>query len=554
MFVELSLIAAAQVVGGGFDPSHTPLGTETGQQLGHSVANAGDVNRDGVEDFIVGAPGTSVGTSIGVGMARIISGANGSTIHEINGFSQYSSFGLSVAGAGDVNGDGFADVIVGAPFENSGSLSNAGAAYVISGSTGSVLLHFHGVAPYDFCGNAVAGVGDLNSDGFDDVAVGYPLADYGGTNSGSMFVYSGANGSVLYQIDGSAANDQLGSVLDSAGDTDGDGIPDILIGSPYFNHDFGRVWLISGATGAIRFVYTGQVDNGGFGRGISGIGDVDHDGFDDFAIGDSRSNWSGVRSGSVSIQSGLTGLPIHRIDGPQSNASFGYSLDSVDDFDGDGIPDIIIGAPGLTLPGRWDPGAAGIYSSVTGARIYQFTGTYEDGGVGVSVAGIGDLNDDGYAEVLIGGPTFDQSTTTNVGFAQVWGVNPYMTITNDSVSASNGGLIGLELDFPNSARDWDYKILMSATGMGPIHLGVDVPLSMDTLVTDTFFGIYPSALTLSGMQGQLNSFSQAVAWVGVPNNTIGSMAGNSIYIAAIANAPGNLPGYSSVGIEVEILP
>jgi hypothetical protein len=555
MLVELSLLLSAQVVGGGFDSKQPMFGSEVGQQLGQSVADAGDVNMDGVGDFIVGAPGTTVGSSIGAGMATILSGADGSTLQVINGLSAYSSFGFSLAGAGDVNADGYADVIIGAPFENAGPLGNAGAAYVISGSTGAVLHHFHGAAAADYCGWAVTGVGDLNSDGFDDVAVGHPLTDQGGSlNVGTVFVHSGFNGSVLYQIDGVAGDDLMGSHLSSAGDTDGDGVPDILVGSPNYNNDFGRVWLISGASGFLRFVYTGQVDSGGFGRGIAGLGDVNLDGFDDFAISDYRSDWSGVRTGSVSIHSGVNGLPLHRIDGPQKNASFGYSIDVVGDFDQDGISDILIGAPGLTLPGRIDPGAAGIYSTVTGARIYEFAGTQWNTAFGSAVAGIDDIDGDGYSEVLVGGPYYDLSSVNNAGFAEVWGVNPYMTITDDSISASNGGLIGLQLDFPYQARDWDYKILMSATGMGPIHLGVDVPLSMDALVTDTFFGIYPSALTLTGMQGQLDGFSNAVAWIGVPQNTFGSMAGNSIYMAAIANSPGNLPEYSSIGIEVKILP
>ena len=143
------------------------------------------------------------------------------------------NLGRSVAGAGDVNQDGFADVIVGASKATSPQGNRAGAAYIYSGKDGTQLWRFDGGATGDSLGISVAGAGDVNNDGFPDVIVGARLTDPGGMmDAGSAYVYSGKDGTELWQFDGVAAVDYLGSSVAGAGDVNQDGCPAIIVGAP----------------------------------------------------------------------------------------------------------------------------------------------------------------------------------------------------------------------------------------------------------------------------------------------------------------------------------
>ena len=154
--------------------THTELftfsGDSAGDEFGLSVSGAGDVNGDGFADLIVGAPGDD-NNGIASGSARVLSGIDGSTLFTFDGDSAFDLFGDSVSGAGDVNGDGFADLIVGAPFDDNGGIAS-GSAGVLSGFDGSTLFTFDGDSAGDFFGVSVNGLGDLNGDGLDDFVVG----------------------------------------------------------------------------------------------------------------------------------------------------------------------------------------------------------------------------------------------------------------------------------------------------------------------------------------------------------------------------------------------
>ena len=175
------------------------------------VVVAGDVNGDGKSDFIVGAPYADPGGRADAGSAYVYSGADGSILYQRDGGAAYDNFGLSVSTAGDVNGDGKDDFIVGAHQADPGGRDRAGSAYVYSGADGSLLYQRNGGAAYDNFGLSVSTAGDANGDGKDDFIVGAILANPGGKgDAGSAYVYSGADGALLDQRDGEAANDQFG--------------------------------------------------------------------------------------------------------------------------------------------------------------------------------------------------------------------------------------------------------------------------------------------------------------------------------------------------------
>jgi hypothetical protein len=195
---------------------YTWYGDQPGDWFGVSVDGAGDTNADGRADLIVGAPYGKASNTANIGEARIFSGLNGSVLRTFNSPSGVSVLGYSVSAAGDVNKDGKADVIVGAP-QTTNTFQDQGRAYIYSGATGATLYTFQGTTAGEYFGNSVDGGGDINNDGWPDVVVGSPNADYAGGNSGSVFTYSGRTGALIYNLKGTASNDEMGRVCANAG-------------------------------------------------------------------------------------------------------------------------------------------------------------------------------------------------------------------------------------------------------------------------------------------------------------------------------------------------
>ena len=252
--------------------------------FGHSVASAGDINGDHIPDLIIGAYNASPDGRAGAGSVYVYSGA---TPHELlfqlDGVAEHDSFGYSVASAGDVDGVGTPEVIVGAYYADPGGLASAGSAYVYSGATHALLFQVNGeAADYDL-GCSVAGVGDLNHDGYDEVIIGAERADPGGlANAGSAYVYSGATHELLFEIEGFYRNDYLGYSVSGAGDVDGDGTLDIIVGANTADvnglDNSGAVYIYSGATHELLFQINGAADSDWLGASVSSAGDINGDG------------------------------------------------------------------------------------------------------------------------------------------------------------------------------------------------------------------------------------------------------------------------------------
>ena len=160
----------------------------------------------------------------------VYSGIDGNVLYTFDGDDADDLFGVSVSGAGDVNGDGFADLVVGAPGDSNNG-TDSGSARVYSGIDGNVLYTFNGDDAGDQLGISVSGAGDVNGDGFADLIVGANRDNNNGSVSGSARVYSGIDGNVLYTFDGDDAGDQLGISVSGAGDVNGDGFADLIVGA-----------------------------------------------------------------------------------------------------------------------------------------------------------------------------------------------------------------------------------------------------------------------------------------------------------------------------------
>ena len=490
----------------------TLTGIDAFDQSGRSVSSAGDVNGDGYDDLIIGTPGgdpngpgsgesyivyggaSAPGTDGVLDLSRLALDGNGFTLA---GIDEFDNAGFSVSSAGDVNGDGYDDLIIGAFGVGSvqgeyDTIPGPGEAYVVyGGATGADLVldrstldgtrgfALTGIDAGDRSGFSVSSAGDVNGDGYDDLIIGAYGADPNGNSSGETYiVYGGArapgtggvldlgaldgsNGFTLTGIDG---DDNSGSTVSSAGDVNGDGYDDLIIGARYADPDgdnrAGETYIIYGGAsapgtdgvldlsaldGTNGFILTGvdAYDNSGF--SVSSAGDVNGDGYDDLIIGARNADPNGdMNAGETYIVYGGASAPIGgRFNLSTLNGSNGFTLTGIDgddqsgssvssagDVNGDGYDDLIIGASGadpdgdsnagetyIVYGGASAPGTGGVLdlSDLDGTNGFILTGIDAGDLSGLSVSSAGDVNGDGYDDLIIGARYGDPNGNRNAG-------------------------------------------------------------------------------------------------------------------------------------------
>ncbi|WP_108302734.1 VCBS domain-containing protein, partial [Limnohabitans sp. JirII-29] len=481
-----------------------------GDQSGWSVSNAGDVNGDGLADVIVGSryssgtAGTTSGrsyvvfgksTTTAINLSAVAAGTGGFVI---NGGSSGDNSGYSVSGAGDVNGDGLADLIVGATTARlAGASSNTGASYVVFGKSTTTAVSLVGVetsgmgtagfvikgTSFSNSGNAVSAAGDVNGDGYADLIVGARYGDStnlaGNNQAGVSYVVFGKSDSTMVTLDASAlssggfmingqcSGDQSGYSVSAAGDVNGDGFADVVVGALYADPsgrtDAGRSYVVFGKSTSTAidlsalattsspsggFVINGQCSGDQSGWSVSGAGDVNGDGLADLIVSANQSSslvgTDAGRSYVVFGKTSTTAIDLSAlartsspsggfvINGQCSDDQSGYSVSAAGDVNGDGLADLIVGVPFSDTLSGIDAGSTYVLFGKTSSTAINLSavpansslgfvirGETSGNNSGYSVSAAGDVNGDGLADLLVGARNSSGIAGTNSGRSYV---------------------------------------------------------------------------------------------------------------------------------------
>ena len=556
----------------------------------YAAASAGDVNHDGYDDIITG----DANHDDPDGIAYIYFGARKTQLDTnadiiLSCPTDGLDFGARVACAGDVNNDGYDDVIVGTEmlflndFEENevhlflgGNPMNNTADAVFSGG-GSTYFNI-----------SISGAGDINNDNYDDIIIGQ--SDYGGSQ-GAVFIYYGSE-SVDEDYDliltGEGKNNNLGYSVACAGDVNNDGYDDVIVSAKNYDSSRGRIYLYYGSSTTMDntadILFTGTVSGGNFGYSISSAGDVNNDHYDDIIIGaQNEDNGTGrayIYFGSANMDTN----PDVILSGENENDKFGCSVSSAGDVNKDGYDDVIVGANRISFTLGMESvayiGMAYVYlggspmNNDYEARLspkewsgQQFFGT--------SVAGAGDVNGDGYDDVIVGEPGYDPYSdglsSDNLGRAYIYYGNSGAGFNDDEdvvfVGETNfssfGSSVSTAGDFNQDGYD-DFIIGAESfsNNKGQVSLYFGAPASSQRITpdliftgenSDDYFGSSISKIgdinndgasdILIGAYGYDSNTGRVYIFLGSNNNTYD----NTADLIFTGNNTGDYFGYSIAG-------
>jgi hypothetical protein len=413
-------------------------GLEAGDQLGNAVEGGADFDLDGLDDLVYGVPFRDTSGLTNNGLVRVVSAKTGQSLFSWEGDASYDEFGWSVAIAGDVNDDGWPDIAVGAPNAANGAI-RPGMARVLSGQDGTTLYTVYGDDDDDEFGYSVTGKLNWDGDTFADFAVGAPNGDTPGVSidPGYCRIFAGSSGAVLQMPTSGWNFARWGEALCGEGDVNGDGINDLIVGAPVGGlNDGGQVKVMDGSTKLQMWEWFGDSPGDRFGAAVASRLDPDGDGYDEVLVGVPDDDGGGTDAGSVWMLDGQSGAVVHTWNGENAFDRLGAALTSCADLDHDGRRDVIAGAPQETPGGLGSVRALG---SGTLAELMRLHGE-PDSHFGRSVASAGNFNGDGTPDFVAGGHLADDPEPVKVdaGMVRVFsgGAPGFVSYCTAGISAS----------------------------------------------------------------------------------------------------------------------
>ena len=573
-------------------------GTESGERFGNSVAGIGDINGDGIHDFLIGSPYAGIegaayviyGRSDGLALPASTSGLNGTNGFRIDGTKYDANLGHEVAAAGDLNGDGLDDFVVGAPYSDANGF-DAGATYIIFGSASSAAAvvnvsslnglngtRVEGQSIGALSGASLALIGDMNGDGIDDLLIGANRSDTNIPNSGAAFVVFGTktgfsstldladlNGKNGFALVGRLDTSLTGESVASAGDFNGDGYSDIVVGAPLDSSDtaYGRNFVVFGHGGpfapsmslgslntASGFQIIGVPFEDRLGWEVASAGDVNADGFDDLLVASDGYHLGGTAIAYLIYGHGGTVPPV--LDLSQLTGQSGirielgypggtYPLDaptvaSAGDINGDGFDDLIVGDSGAVGIGQLAAGNTRIiYGGDFRSDITHFGTADNDTLSGTLSAdkmtgaqGNDIIHGNGGADAINGGQGNDEIHVADNKFFRIDGGTGVDTLHLDYTGAIDFGNLDGNASTSDRNRIENIEVLDVDNGFAntlTLHLA-DV-LDLDATISDVGgIASLDNILRIDGNAGDTLEMFNVDGW-GAADTT--SLAGYAIY-------------------------
>jgi len=523
-------------------PNWTAESNQTSAQFGFSVATAGDVNGDGYSDVIIGANKYDNGQT-DEGKVFVYYGSSTGLLNTSSWNAESnqanSEFGFSVATAGDVNGDGYSDIIVGANKYDSGQ-ADEGKVFAYYGSAAGLSLISNWAAESNqagaLFGNSISTTGDVNGDGYSDIIIGAHLYDNGHSNEGRVYVYHGSSGGLSvtsnWNTEINQANAFFGYSVSTAGDVNGDGFSDVIIGAYLFDNgqsDEGKAFVYLGSSTGLLISSIWSVESdqsfANYGYSVSGAGDVNGDGYSDIIVGANKFDNVQTDEGKVFVYQGSSSGPSltanWSLESDQDSANFGNCVATAGDVNGDGYCDVIIGASFYDST-QYNEGKAFVYngSSAGLSLLPDWTGESNQisAAYGICVATAGDVNGDGFSDILIGANLYDN------GEADEGRVYAYYGSASNLPQVENWSA---ESNQSNALFGWSVSTAgdVNGDGYGDVIVGAKD---------------YNGGQSLEGRAylylGSSNGLSLTPSWTAEPN--IGSYFGQSVSTAGDVNGDG----------------